>query len=51
MEAIQNPNRETIRKRLEWLMAAPDRVTEELVEIRLSHVLRSGNAQGSDRGV
>lgn len=34
MEAIENPNRETIRKRLEWLMASPDRVTEELVELR-----------------
>ncbi len=34
MEAIENPNRETIRKRLEWLMASPDRVTEELVEVR-----------------
>jgi pimeloyl-ACP methyl ester carboxylesterase len=34
MEAIQNPTRETIRKRLEWLMAAPDRVTDELVEVR-----------------
>ena len=34
MEAIQNPNRETIRKRLEWLMASPDRVTDELVEVR-----------------
>ena len=34
MEAIQNPTKETIRKRLEWLMATPDRVTDELVEIR-----------------
>jgi pimeloyl-ACP methyl ester carboxylesterase len=34
MEAIENPSRETIRKRLEWLMASPDRVTEELVELR-----------------
>lgn len=34
MEAIQNPTRETIRKRLEWLMASPDRVTDELVEVR-----------------
>ncbi len=32
--AIQNPNRDTIRKRLEWLMATPDRVTEELVDLR-----------------
>lgn len=35
LEAIRNPNRETIRKRLEWLMASPERVTDELVEIRL----------------
>ena len=34
LAAIGNPNRETIRKRLEWLMAAPDRVTEELVDLR-----------------
>lgn len=32
--AISNPNRETIRKRLEWLMASPDRVTDELVDLR-----------------
>lgn len=32
--AISNPSRETIRKRLEWLMASPDRVTDELVELR-----------------
>jgi pimeloyl-ACP methyl ester carboxylesterase len=34
MAAIQNPSRETIRKRLEWLMAKPDRVTDELVDVR-----------------
>jgi len=34
LQAIQNPTRETIRKRLEWLMAAPDRVTDELVDLR-----------------
>lgn len=33
--AVQNPNPETIRSRLEWLMASPDRVTDELVDIRL----------------
>ena len=32
--AVQNPTQETIRKRLEWLMASPDRVTDELVELR-----------------
>ena len=34
MAAISDPTRETIRKRLEWLMASPDRVTDELVEVR-----------------
>ncbi|NIO07758.1 MAG: alpha/beta fold hydrolase, partial [Deltaproteobacteria bacterium] len=34
LAAISNPNKETIRKRLEWLMASPDRVTDELVDIR-----------------
>lgn len=34
LQAINEPSRETIRRRLEWLMAAPDRVTDELVEVR-----------------
>ncbi len=34
LAAIANPDRETIRKRLEWLMATPDRVTEELIDLR-----------------
>jgi pimeloyl-ACP methyl ester carboxylesterase len=34
LAAVRDPNRETIRKRLEWLMAYPDRVTEELVDLR-----------------
>jgi pimeloyl-ACP methyl ester carboxylesterase len=34
LKAISEPTRETIRKRLEWLMAAPDRVTDELVDLR-----------------
>jgi pimeloyl-ACP methyl ester carboxylesterase len=34
LDAINNPSRETIRRRLEWLMASPDRVTDELVELR-----------------
>ena len=32
--AIENPTRETIRQRLERLMVTPDRVTDELVEVR-----------------
>lgn len=35
LEAINNPTPETIRRRLEWLMATPDRVTDELVDVRL----------------
>ena len=34
LAAIGNPTRETVRKRLEWLMASPDRVTEELIDVR-----------------
>jgi pimeloyl-ACP methyl ester carboxylesterase len=34
LAAISNPTRETIKARLEWLMASPDRVTEELIDLR-----------------
>lgn len=34
LAAIGNPTRETVRKRLEWLMASPERVTEELIDVR-----------------
>jgi pimeloyl-ACP methyl ester carboxylesterase len=34
LAAINDPSRETIRRRLEWLMAKPDRVTDELVDLR-----------------
>lgn len=34
LEAINNPTQETIRKRLEWLMATPQSVTDELTELR-----------------
>jgi pimeloyl-ACP methyl ester carboxylesterase len=34
LAAINDPNPETIRKRLEWLMSTPDRVTDELVDVR-----------------
>lgn len=34
LNAVNNPTEETIRKRLEWLMASPDRVTDELVALR-----------------
>jgi len=36
LDAIDNPSPEKIRKRLEWLMASPERVTDELVELRLA---------------
>lgn len=35
LAAISAPTPETIRKRLEWLMASPDRVTGELVDLRV----------------
>lgn len=34
LAALKDPNRETVRKRLEWLMASPDRVTEEMIDVR-----------------
>jgi len=34
LKALENPSPETLRRRLEWLMASPDRVTDELVEVR-----------------
>ena len=35
--AISNPTAESVRKRLEWLMASPERVTDELVDLRLAY--------------
>ncbi len=32
--ALEEPTRERVRARLQWLMASPDRVTDELVETR-----------------
>ena len=34
MEAINNPDYDTMRKRLEWLVASPDRITDEMVAVR-----------------
>jgi len=34
LAAVIDPSPETIRKRLEWLMVSPDRVTDELVDLR-----------------
>ena len=36
-EAVVNPQRETVRKRLEWLVTSPDRITEEMVDLRLKY--------------
>ena len=38
--AIQNPTDETVRARLEWLMARPERVTDELVALRKYYYTR-----------
>jgi pimeloyl-ACP methyl ester carboxylesterase len=40
LAAINDPTLETIRKRLEWLMASPDQVTDELVDLRHTLYLR-----------
>src|SRR5215467_3323934 len=34
MNAVRNPEREAVRKRLEWLMHDPKHVTDDLVEMR-----------------
>ncbi len=44
--AISNPTAESVRKRLEWLMASPDRVTDELVELRLAYYSDPAVQQG-----
>ena len=38
--ALTQPTSATIRSRLEWLMASPDRVTDELVALRLAYYSR-----------
>jgi pimeloyl-ACP methyl ester carboxylesterase len=35
--AVTKPTAENVRTRLEWLMASPDRVTDELVQLRLCY--------------
>ncbi|MFC5994346.1 alpha/beta fold hydrolase [Pseudonocardia hispaniensis] len=35
VQSVVNPTFETVRKRMEWLVASPDRMTDEMVEIRL----------------
>jgi pimeloyl-ACP methyl ester carboxylesterase len=36
LSAVRQPTKELVRKRLEWLMASPERVTDELVDVRYS---------------
>lgn len=49
MRAVREPDRENIRKRLEWLMADPATVTEELVEIRYQIYSQPGFVDAMDR--
>lgn len=42
MNAVRNASPETVRARLEWLMNAPERVTDDLVEMRLGIYTQPG---------
>lgn len=35
VRSVVEPSVETVRKRMEWLVASPERMTDEMVEIRL----------------
>ena len=35
--AIVTPSKETVRKRLEWLVSSPYRITDEMVELRMKY--------------
>lgn len=35
VKSVVEPNFETVRKRMEWLVASPERMTDEMVDIRL----------------
>ena len=35
--AIVTPSKETVRKRLEWLVSSPDRITDEMVALRMKY--------------
>ena len=43
--AVENPSWETIKARLEWLMADPAVVTDDLVACRQSHLRAAGDAR------
>jgi 2-hydroxy-6-oxonona-2,4-dienedioate hydrolase len=49
LAAVENPNRDTIRKRLEFLMADPSSVTEELVETRYRIYAQPGSVENMRR--
>lgn len=48
MNAVANASPETVRARLEWLMNAPDRVTDDLVEMRLGIYTQPGFVQAME---
>jgi 2-hydroxy-6-oxonona-2,4-dienedioate hydrolase len=45
LAAARQPSRETVRKRLEWLMLDPQRVTDEMVELRYRVYTQPGFAR------
>jgi 2-hydroxy-6-oxonona-2,4-dienedioate hydrolase len=49
MRAVREPDRDNIRKRLEWLMADPASVTDELVELRFRIYSQPGFADVMER--
>lgn len=49
LAALDNPTRESVRKRLEWLMADPASVTEELLETRYQIYLQPEFRQAQRR--
>lgn len=46
LKVIEDPNPENVRHRLEWLMAHPDRVTDELVDVRQALYSRPETREG-----
>ncbi|MCI4643798.1 MAG: alpha/beta fold hydrolase [Hyphomonadaceae bacterium] len=48
MNAVANASPETVRARLEWLMNAPERVTDDLVEMRLGIYTQPGFVQAME---
>ena len=48
MNAVANASPETVRARLEWLMNSPDRVTQDLLEMRLGVYTQPGFVQAME---